>query len=290
MFPENSYGMVKRLLFIEEAIRIYSPKTVLDIGCGNGFYLTSPLASRFPGVRFLGIDIDRESILQARLANSIPNLEFSLQEEVGEDRVFDLVIASEVIEHSEEPGEFIESLKRRLKPGGKIFLSMPNANGAFEISCFIDAVIYLAGIRYLIRTKRAILSYCGGNISTREGGSARQIERDTCAVSPHINFFSYRSILCLIEGAGLRIIRFAPRVFLCGPLFDRVIRSERWISWNASVCEKLPEWLASGWMFLLEKDPVKDMESYTYRRSVLDRVRREISVRRLLDIAGRDSR
>ena len=281
--------MVKRVLFIEEAIRTHSPKTVLDIGCGNGFYLTSPLARRFLGVFFLGIDTDRESIEQARLANPAPNLEFSFPEDVGEGRAFDLVIASEVIEHVEEPGEFLRSLIMRLNPGGKIFLSMPNAYGPFEISCFFDSLMYLAVIRYLVRTKRALLSFWRGKPTVREGGNTLFLARDTLAVSPHINFFSYGSMLRLIDGVGLRIIRFAPRVFLCGPLFDRIIRSESWISWNTRVCDNLPDRLASGWMFLLERDPAKGILGFPYRRSVLERVRREISVRRLLDWAGMQS-
>ena len=62
-------------------------------------YLTIPLACSFPGVRFLGVDTDRKSIEQARSANSLANLEFSLPGEVREGGKFDFIIASEIIEH-----------------------------------------------------------------------------------------------------------------------------------------------------------------------------------------------
>jgi 2-polyprenyl-3-methyl-5-hydroxy-6-metoxy-1,4-benzoquinol methylase len=120
--------MVKRFLFLEETIRSQAPKEVLDIGCGNGHYLTIPLACSFPGVRFFGIDTDGKSIEQARNVNSLANLEFSLPGEIREGGKYDFIIASEIIEHVEDPEGFLLSLKERLNPG-KIFLSMPNGYG-----------------------------------------------------------------------------------------------------------------------------------------------------------------
>jgi len=283
LFPENSYGMVKRLLFLEEAIRSMAPKEVLDVGCGNGFYLTTPLATKFSGVQFFGIDTDRRSIEHARSENALINLEFSFLEETLEGKEFDLILASEVIEHVDDPLKFLGSLKKRLKPGGKIFLSMPNGYGPFEITCFLEATLNLFFIRPLRRGKQALRSLIRREMKEQGISKGDGIVRDTLAMSPHINFFSYKSICKLIEGAGLGIVDFTPRTFLCGYLFDQIFRSERWILWNARVVDQLPKCFASDWMFMLEVKSRPEEGRFRYRSSALGRVRRWISCQRLLD-------
>jgi hypothetical protein len=105
--------------------------------------------------------------------------------------------------------------------------------------------------------------------------------RDTLASSPHVNFFSLGSIYHLIENAGLVIVAISPRTFLCGHLFDRLIRSDRWILWNASVADSLPKIFASDWMFLLKVDPRPKGGGRGYRRTLFARLRRWISLQRL---------
>jgi 2-polyprenyl-3-methyl-5-hydroxy-6-metoxy-1,4-benzoquinol methylase len=275
--------MVKRFLFLEETIRILAPKEILDIGCGNGYFLTVPLAARFLGIRFFGVDTDLESIKQARGTNTLTNLEFSFPEEIRIGRGFDLIIASEVIEHVEDPDKFLESLKGRLNPGGRIFLSMPNGYGPFEISCFLEAITYLVIVRPLKRGKQALLSLTRRESKEQGINTGSGIVKDTCALSPHINFFSYKTTNHLIENAGLRIINFRPRTFLCGYLFDRMIRSDRWISWNARVADRLPKCFASDWMFMLEVNPRSEGGGFGYHRSACGRLRRWVNLHRLLN-------
>ena len=286
MFPENSYGMVKRFLFLEETIRVLAPKEVLDIGCGNGYYLTVPLAIRFHGIRFFGTDTDGGSIEQARSANNLRNLEFSSPEEIQAGRKFDLVIASEVIEHIEDPGKFLESLKGRLKAGGRIFLSMPNGYGPFEISCFLEAMTHLILVRPLKRGKQAFLTLTRRNAKKPGISRGTGMVKDTLAASPHVNFFPYKTICRLIENAGLRIIHFRPRTFLCGYLFDRMFRSDRWILWNVRIADRLPICFASDWMFILEINPRSEGGGPSYHRSAFGRFRRWLSLHRLLDETG----
>ena len=281
MFPENSYGMVKRFHFLEQNIKSSAPRDVLDIGCGNGYYLTIPLACAFPLVRFVGVDTDGKSIELARSANSLANLQFLLLGEVREERKYDLVIASEVIEHVEDPEEFLIFLKRRLKPAGQIFLSLPNGYGPFEMSCLVEAFVHLLLLRPLSCCKRTILSYARVRKTEQGVFPDEGIARDTLASSPHVNFFSLRAICRLIENAGLRIVALSSRTFLCGYLFDRLIRSNRWIVWNASIVDRLPKIFASDWMFLLEVDPRLKAARSGHRRSLYARLRRWISVRRL---------
>ena len=66
---ENSYGFAKRLTFVAEVLRTKDCHDVLDVRCGTGNELTTPLALMFPSVSFTGVDTDQTSIAFAQQHN-----------------------------------------------------------------------------------------------------------------------------------------------------------------------------------------------------------------------------
>jgi 2-polyprenyl-3-methyl-5-hydroxy-6-metoxy-1,4-benzoquinol methylase len=238
---EDAYGTRKRVEFASALIAALRPKRVLDFGCGSGAQLTFPLAQIFPQVEFLGVDSDAPSIAHAAAECRAPNLRFAPAAALQGDERFDLVIASEVIEHVQSPLGLLRSLAARLDPGGRMLLTLPNGYGPFELAELSRDLLELAGILPVARSiKRALL---------RQGPPAT---RDTYAVSPHVNFFSLAEIRAAIAAAGLREVEFRPRTLLCGFGFDLVVRGETLTGWNAAAAERLPASLASDWMFVLE--------------------------------------
>lgn len=280
---ECTYGLVKRLRFVEEFITEQGPKSVLDIGCGTGNNLTVPLARRFPEVRFVGADADPTSIEFARTHNAAANLEFRLTEELAADERFDLIIASEVIEHVEEPKRFLEFLNGRLAPGGRIVLTLPNGYGPFEFGSFVQTVLDLAGLlRILQRIKHALVGRRAspsdaGGADAAAGDAAAAAGHDTLALSPHLNYFSFSTIRRLIESAALRVERYRPRTFLCGFGFDQTLRWKL-PGWNAKVADYLPARLNSGWMFVLRNGG--ETSEFDYRRGPYARLRRYLNRKR----------
>lgn len=103
------------------APRPLSGLTVLDVGCGAGL-LSEPL-SRL-GARVTGIDPAPRMIeaarLHARHADLAIDYETAELEAMLEDegRRWDVVIASEVIEHSADPEGFMASMSDVLRPSG----------------------------------------------------------------------------------------------------------------------------------------------------------------------------
>src|SRR5262245_41775842 len=78
---EDLWGYAKRIRFVRETIAESFPGTppeqlnILDVGCGNGSQLTTPLA-KF-GYRITGIDPDQRSIKHAwQLAGNFSNVTF----------------------------------------------------------------------------------------------------------------------------------------------------------------------------------------------------------------------
>lgn len=241
---ETSYGVRKRLEFVSAVVARWAPRRILDAGCGTGSLLTFPLAARFPRATVMGVDVHRPSIEFARAHHVLPNLSFACVDEIPPGEAFDLIIASEVIEHVDEPGEFLLALRSKLARNGKMVLTLPNGYGPFEMASLVEDVLHLTGAyRLLSQAKRRL-------VRNREGEVAG--ERDTLAVDPHVNFFSHQEARRLIESAGLRVLQYRPRTFLCGFGFDTIVRGERLIAWNANVADRLPPSLASAWMFLVE--------------------------------------
>ncbi len=265
---ESVYGLSKRLEFVAGIVADFQPQRVLDVGCGTGANLTAPLAQRFPATNFIGIDSDPASIGYANRENSASNAQYFVETTFDDTGTFDLVIASEVIEHVEDPDAFLNSLRAFLAPDGKLVLTLPNGFGPFELASFAETVMHLTGIYRALRAFKRML----------RPGVVSFVTSDTLAISPHINFFSYGQIRSVISGGGFQVLAYRPRTFLCGFGFDHLIRSQRIIAWNAEIADRLPPQLASAWMFLLS--PCVRIGGKACRRSFFARVRRFLNEKR----------
>lgn len=121
----NEAGAAIRLLYLDQVIELLRPRTVLEVGCGNGINLLI-LAAKYPHIRFVGLEpteagvhAARSIIEEGRLPESLmefapfeithSNAPASLCVEQGDaralpfsDRSFDLVITSLALEQMEE--------------------------------------------------------------------------------------------------------------------------------------------------------------------------------------------
>ena len=101
------------------------PGRLLDVGCGDGGFMEFA-ASR--GFRTTGFDYDQRMVLQARTrgldAHCAEFEDFVAGRQEGE---FDALTLFDVLEHTPEPAWFLRQLKRLLKPGGHLAVTMPNA-------------------------------------------------------------------------------------------------------------------------------------------------------------------
>src|SRR4051812_42705091 len=80
--------------------------------------------------RLVGLDLDGEGVERARAAGFEAHLadasDASQLRGLGLERA-DLVIAGEVIEHVERPGDLLEALHELVAPGGRLAVTTPNA-------------------------------------------------------------------------------------------------------------------------------------------------------------------
>jgi 2-polyprenyl-3-methyl-5-hydroxy-6-metoxy-1,4-benzoquinol methylase len=98
---------------------------VLDVGFGDGTF-TAELARA--GARVVGVEVAEAALKRAQAAH--PELDFRLGPVGGplplEDGAFDVVWASEVIEHVADTARWLSELRRVMPPGGRLLLTTPN--------------------------------------------------------------------------------------------------------------------------------------------------------------------
>jgi SAM-dependent methyltransferase len=249
---ENLWGYAKRLSFVRQTIAEAFPRResgslcVLDVGCGNGSQLALPLARH--GFQVTGVDTHAPSIEHARRdALDLKNARFVCgRVEDLDQKPFDIVILSEVLEHMAKPLELLKASARYLSNDGIMIVTVPNGFGEFEIDSWIFRK--LRGQRIVDRFSKQDHEPIAATDNHADG---------------HVQFFTRRRLLRLFDECSLSVFRQGAGSFLAGPMIGHTLaRSQGFIKWNARVTDKLPLALASGWYFALRRsENRKPMES-----------------------------
>jgi SAM-dependent methyltransferase len=120
--------------------QVSPPRSALEIGCGSGAMLAA-LLERWPTATGTGVDpalpdglpgTDRLRLYRGFLDD--------LPDSTGR---FDLVIATNVIEHTADPKEFLAALQARLSPQGQIVIVCPTAEPPNMELLFYDHIFSL---------------------------------------------------------------------------------------------------------------------------------------------------
>lgn len=99
-------------------------KKILDVGCGTGEFLNS---LKTKNDQLWGIDISKKNIKKANsLFKNNANFSVSPAEKLNfEDESFDEIYFLEVLEHVDNLYKVIDEIRRVLKKGGKLTISVP---------------------------------------------------------------------------------------------------------------------------------------------------------------------
>lgn len=95
---------------------------ILDYGCGHGHYTTA-LARRYPEYVFTGVDISETNIKAANESAEVNAAFYAASNWHGGE--FDAIVAAEIMEHVDEPVDFIDELLGNLKEGGLMVITTP---------------------------------------------------------------------------------------------------------------------------------------------------------------------
>lgn len=116
--------------------KFYQGKDILDIGCAVGYKKEDWMHKNIKAIAnsIYGLDLDQQSV------DEIKSMGFDVEQGNAQDfnlsKKFNMVHAGELIEHLDNPGGFLESVKRHLTSDGVLLMTTPNA---LRISNFIYA-------------------------------------------------------------------------------------------------------------------------------------------------------
>ena len=100
-----------------------SDKRTLDAGCGYGPFSECAMAR---GAAVVSVDVGRRLVAQTVARAGSRGLVADARDLPLRDESFDVVISSEMLEHTERPLEALRELVRVLQPGGLLVITTPN--------------------------------------------------------------------------------------------------------------------------------------------------------------------
>ena len=99
----------------------FSSETVLDAGCGNGYYIKM-LNRFFPNKHFIGIDLSAEFIDLACQETIPDNFNFIVSDFFDSEGVYDTIIMRLFLQHLQEPLIALDKAKTLLRRGGCVLI------------------------------------------------------------------------------------------------------------------------------------------------------------------------
>lgn len=163
--PWDGYYLVRivELEIISNLLELKEDYTVLEIGCGNGFYsallsphvkkvFTGDLETANANTHTMGIAKAKGLLKKLNISN-VNLASFSGVNLPFRSGVFDLVFTSSTLEHISDRVEVIKEIKRVLKPEGKAIIIVPNFTTSIYSVLHLPLYLCMAVCRRIIRKK-----------------------------------------------------------------------------------------------------------------------------------------
>jgi len=207
--PIQLDGEVRRTSVI---VRLAAPQpgdSILDVGCGDG-YLLSRLSAR--GISVSGVELAPARVRQAETRLAAAGIEADIRIGQAEslpfaDGSFDLVVCSEVLEHLVDPAVAVGEIRRVLKPGGRLVITVPRNEDIPVQRCVHcgkltprDGHLHrfdAASLRSLLEGADLVVSECRGTYPT--------INRKKGPIGAALRLLPWGAWAALDRWAGLRL-------------------------------------------------------------------------------------
>jgi SAM-dependent methyltransferase len=152
-----------------ERLLPFSPRRLLDVGSGPGFFLRR---GEDRGWQCVGIEPSRKAATFARAAGLTVKRAFLSEVSAVEMGTFDVVYMNEVLEHTPDPTAILRQSMELLKPSGLLCIVVPNDYNPLQ---------------------KALQDVCG-------------FPSWWVAPPHHINYFNVTSVKALVQKVGLEIV------------------------------------------------------------------------------------
>ena len=235
----------KRLAAVVERVSRFARETqeyhlkILDLGCGIGG-MTFPLS--YLGHTVVGVDVDSQSIGDCNSKNTFPNATYQVGDIANLDLAeqFDVVICSEVLEHSSQPDLILQTIRRHLAPDGIAIVTIPNGYCFYEL--VFSRLFQKLGITTLFhRLPSRMYRALTGSPSPYHSLNI------FCG---HVQFFTLRRFTRLLGECGFQLLDI-------GNLSLGLFLDWKWLSplrhLECKLADFVPHAVAGGWVFIIKK-------------------------------------
>lgn len=151
-------------------------KKVLDFGCGAGAFMQKAAGAT---AEIVGVEPSAE------FRQAVEKQGFTVHQDLSDvkDR-YDVVLSFHVLEHLRDPVEVLAVLKKVVKPGGTIYLEVPNVNDALQVLYDVEAYrrfhFFKAHLHYFSRQSLA------ETIRRAKVGKARIVGHSRFSLANHL--------------------------------------------------------------------------------------------------------
>jgi SAM-dependent methyltransferase len=170
-------------------IRRLAPPRMLDVGCGDGFFMDLATRAGAGRLHMAGIELNARAAEMARAKGfdtRAGNVESAMP---FPDGSFDLVFAGEIIEHVTDPDAMLREIHRVLSPSGNLLLTTPN------LLAWFNRALVLAGVTPLFVEHSYRATY----------GPAYSLLHRVGKPVGHLRIFNWTPLRRVLEDNGFRI-------------------------------------------------------------------------------------
>lgn len=191
----------RRAKWIIEKLDPKKGEKILDLGCGDGFYLHL-LSNLDLEIELVGSDYDKNALNSAQKnlnTNKIKLVQADLMKKLPfPNDYFDGIIMSEVLEHLQDDVKGMKEVRRILKKGGRVVLSVPNIDYPF----FWDPINWI--IQRIFKTHIKSGFWAG-------------------IWNQHLRLYSTTQVRSVLDKSGFKNIKTATLTHFCLPFNHHII-------------------------------------------------------------------
>ena len=191
----------RRAKWIIETLKPKDGEHILDLGCGDGFYLYL-LSNLELNTILYGVDSDKHALNSAMKNLKIDEIRLTQADLMKKlpfnNDFFDAIVMSEVMEHLPDEINGMKEVRRVLKKNGRIVLSVPNINYPF----FWDPINWI--LQRILRTHIKSGFWAG-------------------IWNQHLRLYSDENLKSVLKKSGFTMIRIKKLTHYCLPFNHHLI-------------------------------------------------------------------
>jgi 2-polyprenyl-3-methyl-5-hydroxy-6-metoxy-1,4-benzoquinol methylase len=127
-------GQGRRARLVDQAVPAQGrTRRLLDVGCASGLFLE--MMQRQPGWQVEGVELNAAAAQATSVRLGVPVFSGPFERASFPSAAFDAITLWDVLEHLHQPGDALRELRRILRPGGVLFVRVPNAASYVATLC-----------------------------------------------------------------------------------------------------------------------------------------------------------